>query len=71
MAHMWMMMAAKAEEKLHCWSGDSEFLKDKLHTAEFFFELGGLPQSISMQNYFINIGSLMSMPMIISIMLTA
>ena len=44
MAHMWMMMAAKAEEKLDAGQGDSHFFKDKLHTAEFFFERY-LPQS--------------------------
>ena len=44
MAHMWMMMAAKAEEKLDAGQGDSQFFKDKLHTAEFFFERY-LPQS--------------------------
>jgi hypothetical protein len=44
MTHMWMMMAAKAEEKLEAGQGDCQFFEDKLHTAEFFFERY-LPQS--------------------------
>jgi hypothetical protein len=62
MAHTWMMMAAKAEEKLNAGQGDSEFLKDKLHTAEFFFERY-LPQSmVHAKTISSTLGSVMSMP---------
>ena len=62
MAHMWMMMAVKAEEKLTSGEGNSQFYKDKLHTAEFFFERY-LPQSsVHAKTIASNIGSLMSMP---------
>jgi hypothetical protein len=62
MAHMWMMMAAKAEEKLDAGQGDSQFFKDKLHTAEFFFERF-LPLSrVHATTILSNIGSVMSMP---------
>ena len=62
MTHMWMMMAAKAEEKLESGTGDSQFFKDKLHTAEFFFERY-LPQSkVHCKTIASNLGSLMAMP---------
>ena len=62
MAHMWMMMAAAAEAKLESGDGDKQFLTDKLHTAEFFFERY-LPQSkVHAITISANLGSLMSMP---------
>ena len=61
MAHMWMMMAAKAEEKLEVGQGDSQFFEDKLHTAEFFFERF-LPQSkFHAKTICSNLNSLMGM----------
>lgn len=61
MAHMWMMMAAKAEEKLEAGQGDSQFFEDKLHTAEFFFERF-LPQSkFHAKTICSNLNSLMGM----------
>lgn len=62
MAHMWMMMAAKAEAKLEAGEGDKQFLIDKLHSAEFFFERY-LPQSmVHGATIKASLGSLMQMP---------
>jgi alkylation response protein AidB-like acyl-CoA dehydrogenase len=62
MAYMWMKMAAKAEAKLDTEDGNSQFFKDKLHSAEFFFERY-LPQSkVHEKTISTNIESLMSMP---------
>jgi hypothetical protein len=62
MAYMWMKMAAKAESKLDTEDGNSQFFKDKLHSAEFFFERY-LPQSkVHEKTISTNIESLMSMP---------
>ena len=62
MAYMWIRMAASAEKKLESGDGDSQFYKDKLHTAEFFFERY-LPQSeVHAKTISSNLGSLMSMP---------
>ena len=38
MAYMWAMMSSKAQQKLDQGAGDKNFLREKLHTAEFFFE---------------------------------
>ena len=62
MTYMWIRMAASAERKLESGEGDSQFYKDKLHTAEFFFERY-LPQSeVHAKTISSNLGSLMSMP---------
>jgi len=62
MAYMWLMMAAKAEAKLESGEGDSQFFRDKLHTAEFFFERY-LPQSkVHAKTITSNLDSLMGMP---------
>jgi len=62
MAYMWLMMAAKAEEKLSNDQGDSQFNQDKLHSAEFFFERY-LPQStVHAKTIGANLDSVMAMP---------
>ena len=62
MTHMWMMMAAAAEAKLEAGEGDKQFLTEKLHSAEFFFQRY-LPQSkVHAATITANLGSLMSMP---------
>ncbi|MDA7815523.1 acyl-CoA dehydrogenase C-terminal domain-containing protein [Porticoccaceae bacterium] len=38
MAFMWAKMSAVAQAQLDAGKGDSKFLQEKLHTAEFFFE---------------------------------
>jgi hypothetical protein len=38
MAFMWAKMSAVAQAQLDSGKGDSKFLLEKLHTAEFFFE---------------------------------
>ena len=62
MSYMWVMMAAKAEQKLENSEGDKQFNQDKLLTAEFFFERY-LPQSdVHAKTITANLGSLMAMP---------
>jgi hypothetical protein len=46
MAFMWAKMSAVAQAQLDAGEGDSKFLQEKLHTAEFFFERM-LPQADS------------------------
>jgi len=62
MAFMWLMMAAKAQQKLDQGEGDSQFFKDKLHSATFFFERF-LPQaSTHAKTISANLESVMAMP---------
>ena len=62
MGYMWLMMAAKAEQKLNSGEGDTQFYKEKLQSAEFFFERF-LPQSKAHAKMICsNLDSLMSMP---------
>jgi len=62
MAYMWGMMAATAEKQLAAGEGDSNYLKDKLYTANFFFERF-LPQAdVHAKTIGANLDSLMAMP---------
>ena len=62
MAFMWLMMAVKAQQKLDQGEGDSQFFKDKLHSATFFFERF-LPQaSTHAKTISANLESVMAMP---------
>lgn len=62
MAYMWGMMAATAEKQLATGEGDSNFLQDKLYTANFFFERF-LPQAdVHAKTIGANLDSLMAMP---------
>lgn len=62
MAYMWGMMAATAEKQLAAGEGDSNYLQDKLYTANFFFERF-LPQAdVHAKTIGANLDSLMEMP---------
>jgi alkylation response protein AidB-like acyl-CoA dehydrogenase len=62
MAYMWAMMSSTAQKKLDKGQGDENFLCEKLHTAEFFFERL-LPQAQAhAKTIGSNVGSVMDMP---------
>jgi hypothetical protein len=61
MAYMWAMMSSSAQQKLDKGEGDENFLREKLHTAEFFFERF-LPQAqVHAKNVTANLSSVMGM----------
>lgn len=62
MAYMWGMIAITAEKQLAAGEGDSNYLQDKLYTANFFFERF-LPQAdVHAKTIGANLDSLMEMP---------
>jgi len=62
MAYMWGMIATTAEKQLAAGEGDSNYLQDKLYTANFFFERF-LPQAdVHAKTIGANLDSLMEMP---------
>ncbi|MGB0669077.1 MAG: acyl-CoA dehydrogenase C-terminal domain-containing protein [Porticoccaceae bacterium] len=62
MAFMWAKMSSAAQAQLDTGEGDSQFLQQKLHTAEFFFERM-LPQAkVHAKTIGANLDSLMAMP---------
>jgi len=62
MAFMWAKMSSAAQAQLDAGEGDSQFLQQKLHTAEFFFERM-LPQAQAhAKTIGANLDSLMAMP---------
>jgi alkylation response protein AidB-like acyl-CoA dehydrogenase len=62
MAFMWAKMSSVAQAQLDAGEGDSKFLQEKLHTAEFFFERM-LPQAdVHAKTIGANLGSVMAMP---------
>jgi len=62
MAFMWAMMGAKAQHSLDQGEGDSQFFRDKLHSAKFFFERF-LPQaSVHAKTISASLDSVMGMP---------
>mgnify|MGYP003328911862 CR=1 FL=1 len=62
MAYMWGMISAAAEKKLAAGEGDSDFYKEKLVTAEFFFARM-LPQAqVHAKTITASLDSLMGMP---------
>lgn len=62
MAYMWGMMTATAEKQLAAGEGDSNFLQDKLLTADFFFERF-LPQAdVHAKTIVASLDSVMAMP---------
>jgi len=62
MALMWAKMSSVAQAQLDAGEGDSKFLQEKLHTAEFFFERM-LPQAdVHAKTIGANLGSVMAMP---------
>ncbi len=61
MAFMWAKMSAVAQAQLDAGKGDSKFLQEKLHTAEFFFERM-LPQAqVHAETIGANLESVMAM----------
>ncbi|MBT5387206.1 MAG: acyl-CoA dehydrogenase [Porticoccaceae bacterium] len=62
MAFMWAKMSTAAQAQLDAGEGDSKFLQEKLHSAEFFFERM-LPQAnVHAKTIGANIESVMAMP---------
>jgi hypothetical protein len=62
MAFMWAKMSSVAQAQLDAGEGDSKFLQEKLHTAEFFFERM-LPQAqVHASTIGANLESVMAMP---------
>jgi len=62
MAFMWAKISAVAQAQLDAGEGDSKFLQEKLHTAEFFFERM-LPQAqVHAKTIGANLDSVMAMP---------
>jgi alkylation response protein AidB-like acyl-CoA dehydrogenase len=62
MAFMWAKMSSAAQAQLDAGEGDNQFLQQKLHTAEFFFERM-LPQAqVHAKTIGANLDSLMAMP---------
>ncbi len=62
MAFMWAKMSSVAQAQLDAGEGDSKFLQEKMHTAEFFFERM-LPQAdVHAKTIGANLGSVMAMP---------
>ena len=61
MAFMWAKMSSVAQAQLDAGEGDSKFLREKLQTAEFFFERM-LPQAqVHAKTISANLGSVMAM----------